>query len=109
MWEQIEDAGAKPYTNDFIMLAYDPSPWKGELYINVTKEVPGAENVRFSGTYLTKVFDGPFNAVSKWLREMAQYVTRKGKQAKKYYCYYTICPKCAKVYGHNYVVVFAEV
>jgi len=109
MWKKIEDAGANPDIKDFLMLAYDPSPWKGELYINVTKEVPNAENVKFSGTYLTKVFDGPYNAVPKWIREMNRYVTQKGKKVKKYYFYYTTCPKCAEIYGNNYVVVFAEV
>jgi len=109
MWKKIEDAGANPDIKDFIMLAYDPSPWKGELYINATKEVPDAENIRFSGTYLTKVFDGPYNAVPKWIREMERYVTQKGQKVKKYYFYYTTCPKCAEIYGKNYVVVFAEV
>ena len=46
MWEKIEDAEANPDINDFIMLATESSPWKGELYINVTKEVPNAENVK---------------------------------------------------------------
>ncbi|MDD5126867.1 MAG: hypothetical protein PHR43_02025 [Dehalococcoidales bacterium] len=109
MWQKIEAAGARPNDKDFIMLAYDPSPWKSELYINVTREVPNAENVRLSGTYLTRVFDGPYNAVPKWIKEMERYVTAKGKTVKKYYFYYTTCPKCAKKYGHNYVVVFAEV
>jgi len=48
MWKKIEDAGANPDTKDFIMLATESSPWKGELYINVTKEVPNAENVKLS-------------------------------------------------------------
>ncbi|MFC1971028.1 hydrolase [Chloroflexota bacterium] len=109
MWKKIEDAGANPDIKDFIMLATESSPWKGEVYINVTKEVPAAENVRLSGTYITKVFDGPYNAIPKWAKEMAQYVTQKGKTIKQYYFYYTTCPKCAKIYGHNYVVAFAEV
>jgi hypothetical protein len=91
------------------MLAAESSPWKGELYINVTKEIPDAENVKLSGTYITRVFDGPYNAVPKWINEMNQYVGQKGKTVKKYYFYYTTCPKCAKTYGHNYVVAFAEV
>ena len=33
----------------------------------------------------------------------------QGKKAGKYYFYYTSCPKCAKKYGHNYIVAFAEV
>jgi len=109
MWKKIEDAGANPDTEDFIMLAAESSPWKGELYINVTKEVPNAENVKLSGTYITKVFDGSYNAVPKWIKEMDKYVNQKGKTVKKYYFYYTTCPKCARIYGHNYVVAFAEV
>ena len=109
MWKKIEDAQAKPDMNDFIMLATESSPWKGEIYITTTKEVPNAENVKFSGTYLTKVFDGPYNDVPKWIKEMTPYIAEKGKSVKKYYFYYTTCPKCAKKYGHNYVVTFAEV
>jgi len=109
MWKKIEDAGAKPDDRDFIMLASESSPWKGEVFINATKEVPNAENIKLSGTFMTKTFDGPYNAIPKWVKEMAQYVTKKGKMVKKYYFYYTTCPKCAKAYGHNYVVAFAEV
>jgi hypothetical protein len=99
----------KATDKDFMMLSFDPSPWKSELYFSVTREVPGAENVRLSGTYLTKVFDGPYNHVPKWLKVMETYLETKGKKAKKYYFYYTTCPKCAKKYGHNYVVIFAQV
>ena len=109
MWKKIEDAGANPDTKDFIMLSSESSPWKGELYINVTKEIANAENVKLSGTYITKVFDGPYNAVPKWIKEIDHYVNHKGKAVKRYYFYYTTCPKCAKIYGHNYVVGFAEV
>jgi hypothetical protein len=109
MWKKIEDAGAKPDISDFLMLSYDPSPWKAELYMNVTKEVPDAENIKLSGSYLTKVFDGPYSAVPKWIKEMDKYVAGKNRKVKKYYFYFTTCPKCAKVYGHNYSVVFAEI
>jgi hypothetical protein len=80
-----------------------------ELYINATKEIADADNVRLSGTYLTRVFDGPFNAVPKWIKEIEKYTATKNRQIEKLYFYYTTCPKCAKVYGHNYVVVFAQV
>ncbi len=109
MWQKIEDAGARPDASDFIMLSSESSPWRGEIYINTTKQVPRAENVHLSGTYLTKVFDGPYNNVPTWIKEMASYLAGKGKSVKKYYFYYTTCPKCAKKYGHNYVVAFAEV
>ncbi len=107
--KKIEDARAKPDMSNYIMLSAELSPWKGEIYITTTKEIPDAENVKLSGTYLTKVFDGPYNDVPKWIKEMASYLAKKGKTVKKYYFYYTACPKCAKKFGHNYVVTFAEV
>ena len=82
MWKKIEEAEAKPDTKDFIMLATESSPWKGEIYINVTKEVPNAENIRLSGTYITRVFDGPYNAVPKWAKEMDQYVSQKVRRSR---------------------------
>jgi hypothetical protein len=90
-------------------MAYDPSPWKSELYMNVTKEVPGAENVKLNGTFVSKVFDGPYSHVPKYLKEFNKYLNLIEKKAKKIYFYYTTCPKCAKKYGHNYIVAFAEV
>jgi len=33
----------------------------------------------------------------------------KGRTLKRVLFGYTTCPGCAKVYGHNYVVLFAEV
>lgn len=109
MWKKIEDAQAQPDIKDFIMLTTESSPWKGEIYITTAKEVSGAENVKFSGSYFTKVFDGPYNDVPKWIKAMTPYLSQQGKSAKRYYFYYTTCPKCAKKYRHNYVVAFAEV
>ena len=109
MWKRIEDAGANPDIKDFIMLATESSPSEGELYIHVTKEVPNAENVRLSGTYITKVFDGPYSAAPKWIEEMTGHASQKGKTVKRHYLYYTTCPKCARTYGHNYTVAFAEI
>lgn len=109
MCKKIEDSGASPPKEEFLMLAYDPSPWKSELYMSVTKEVPGAENVKLSGSFLTKVYDGPYNAVPKWIKDMDAFVASRGKKVLKYYFYYTTCPKCAKKYGHNYCVAFAQV
>ncbi|MGI5826305.1 MAG: hydrolase [Patescibacteria group bacterium] len=109
MWKKIQEAKAEVETKDFLMLAYDPSPWKSEIYMTVAKEVPGTKNVKLSGTFLSKVFDGPYNAVPKFIKEMDKFVETQGKKVKKYYFYYTYCPKCAKKYGHNYVVAFAAV
>jgi hypothetical protein len=40
---------------------------------------------------------------------MKSYVKAKGKALQKLYFFYTTCPKCAKKYGKNYVVLLAQV
>lgn len=109
MWRKAETAGAAPDLKDFLLLAYDPSPFKSELFMSITKEIPGEENVRLSGTYISKVFDGPYNKVPGYIDEMNGYLASIGKSAKKYYFYFTTCPKCAEKYGHNYILALAEV
>jgi hypothetical protein len=109
MWEKAHDAGAEPEKKDFLLLAHDPSPFKGELFLAITKEISGEENVKLSGTFMTKVFDGPYNHVPKYIKEMDGYLALLKMKAKKYYFYYAYCPKCAIKYGHNYIVAFAQV
>lgn len=109
MWKKAQDAGAATEIKDFLLLAYDPSPWKSELFMAVTRDVPGTENVKLTGTFVSQVFDGPYNNVPKYIKEFNNYLSSAGMKAKKYYFYYTTCPKCAKKYGHNYIVAFAEV
>ncbi|MHB0961029.1 MAG: hydrolase [Pirellulaceae bacterium] len=106
-WSKIQAAGAG--SDEFVILSTDPSPWRGEHYFSVSKEVPDAENVRLSGTYVTRVFEGPYRNAGKWAREMQEYVHAQNMTLRKLYFYYTTCPKCAKHFGKNYVVGFAEV
>ncbi len=107
--EQIRTAGAAPADKDFVMLSLESSPWYSDHYLSVTKPVEGMNNTKLSGTFMTKVFEGPYQDAKKWHKEMISYVESKGRQVKKIYFYYTTCPKCAKAYGKNYVVGFAEV
>jgi len=95
--------------DDLIILSHDPSAWKGEHYFSVSREVPGQEMVHLTGDYLTKVFEGPYKKAPKWEKEMETFVKEEGKSMKKLYFFYTTCPKCAKYYGKNYVVVVAEI
>src|SRR3989338_4900711 len=105
--KMIEAAGAKSSVQ--LMLTDEKSLWGSDIYIDVAKDVPGAEMATISGTFLTKVFEGPYNKAGEWSKEMVEYVKAKGKALKKLYFSYTTCPKCAKAYGKNYVVLFAEV
>lgn len=102
-------AEAKAQAPHQLMLTDEKSPWSADIYIDVSKEVPGAQMTTLSGTFLTKVFEGPYRNAGKWAKEMKEYVKNKGKEAKKIYFFYTTCPKCAKAYGKNYVVLFAQI
>ena len=103
----IEAADAMPA--ETLVLSDENSLWGADVYINVAKEVPGARMATMSGTFLSKVFEGPYKNTRLWMNEMDKYVKSRGKQPKKLYCYYTTCPVCAKKYGKNYVVLLARV
>lgn len=103
----IEAAGAK--SSEMIVLSDENSLWGADIYIGVTKDVPSVKMSTLSGAFLSKVFEGPYKNVGKWMNEMKEYIKSKGKDLKKLYCYYTTCPKCAKKYGENYVVLLAQI
>lgn len=103
----IEDAKAK--SNTPLMLVDENSLWGADIYIAVSKNVPKANVVNISGTFLTKVYEGNYNEMGKWVKDMKEYVKSKGKEMKKLYFFYTMCPACAKAYGQNYTVLVAQV
>jgi len=105
--EMIESAAA--FASEPLTLSDEHSLWGSDVYIAVSKEVPQAENVTISGTFLTKVFEGHYKNAGKWAKEMKTYVEAKGRGIKRMYFFYTTCPKCAKFYGKNYTVILAEV
>lgn len=104
---KMEAAGAKP--DNPVVLADKNSLWGADVYVSVDGAVPDARMTAISGTFLSKVFEGPYKDVRKWVRTMSEYVNAQGKELKKLYFYYTTCPKCAKKYKKNYVVLLAQV
>jgi hypothetical protein len=92
-----------------VLLSDEKSLWGADIYIAVEKEVPETKMVKISGTFLSKVFEGPYKNAGKWSKEMTDYVKSKASRIKKLYFFYTTCPKCAKYYGKNYVVILAQV
>lgn len=103
----IEAAHAEPAQR--LMLSDDSSPWGSELFIEVTRPVPGAQMAELSGTFLTRVFEGPYSEMGTWARQMTDTVEAQDRELEKLYFGYVLCPACAKAYGKNYVVAFAKV
>lgn len=116
--QKMEAADAKVPLDDenFVMLADMTSRWNTNVLFPVTKDVvPNAEMVHLSGTFRTKVFEGPYSQFGEWIKEMKAYVKKEQKEedvdlddCTRWYCYYATCPKCAKKYGKNYTVLFVK-
>jgi hypothetical protein len=104
--ERIKAAGA---LGEQLMLSDENSLFGSDVYIAVSKVVPGANMEKVSGTFLSKVFEGPYQNMGSWIKEMNSYAASKGKKIEKMYFFYTTCPKCAKFYGKNFTVILAKV
>ncbi len=104
---KLESANAKLET--MVVLNDEGSLWGSDVFIEATKEVPGIAISKLSGCFLSKVFEGSYGNMSKWIEQMKAFVKSRNKELKKLYFYYTTCPKCAKKYGKNYVVILAQV
>ena len=94
---------------DWLSLSDHRTKWTMDVYVAVDKDVEGAVNTTLSGQFLSKVYEGDFKETKTWCRDFAAYAAAKGLSIKKWYMWYTTCPKCAKKYGKNYVAIVAEV
>ncbi len=107
MMNALVRAGAMP-PEPPIMLCDESSFWHTDIYLEAAKQTPDSQTAILSGRFLTKVFDGPYRDVKKFYNQMADYVKSKGLTPEKLYAYYAYCPKCAKHYGKNYIVMVAR-
>lgn len=93
---------------DILVLFTDPHAFMSEIYLSVIDNVANANNTTLSGTFMSKVFDGAYNDIPKFIKQMDSYLQNRKAKAQRYYVHYAYCPKCAKEAGHNYIVLFAQ-
>ena len=105
--EIIQKAGAEKA--DMIVLSDENSLWGSDVYLETARDVPGAEMASIPGTFLAQAYEGPYRNIPKWIADIQRRVADKGKTPKRLLFFYTTCPKCAKKYEKNYVVLFAQV
>ncbi|MFH1249088.1 MAG: hydrolase [archaeon] len=105
--KKIDSANAKCLGN--MALSEHTSTWNMDLYLAVDKEIPDANNVKISGKFLSRVYEGDFKDTGKWCEDFEKYAKGKKLDIGKQYMWYTTCPKCAKKYGKNYVVIFGKI
>ncbi|MCW0482798.1 hydrolase [Gaoshiqia sediminis] len=92
-----------------LCLSDHTSKWNMDLYLAVGKPVKGAKNISLSGHFYSKVYEGPYKNTQQWCDDYKKLAEQKGLEIKKWYMWYTTCPKCAKKYGKNYVVILCHV
>ena len=105
--EKIDEAGAS--LKEYLILSHEASTWHADHYLAVSKDVPGLENTTLSGTFVTRVFEGPYKDAPKWYGKLIQYARSINQKPLKTFFFYTTCPKCSKAYGKNYVVGFEQI
>lgn len=93
---------------DYLCLSDHTSKWNMDIYLAVNERIAGADNTVLSGKFFSKVYEGPFRDSGNWMKDFSITLKNKGLIARRYFWWYTTCPKCARKYGKNYVVVFAE-
>jgi len=104
----MEAAGACPEAADFLVMTGNDTLWGADVYLAATRDVPGEKMVRLSGTYYSRVYEGPFSRISKWIADYKATLQGMDKPVKELFFYYTTCPKCAKKWGKNYVVIIGR-
>ncbi len=107
MMAKLQKVGAT--AQGWMALSDHTSKWNMDLYLAVDKEIAGAENVTLSGKFLSKVYEGNFKDTGKWCEDFKVYAKSRGREVAKWYMWYTTCPKCAKKYGKNYVVIVGQI
>lgn len=106
---RASEAGATPPPEQILILSREISPWKTQHLYRVAHPVDDVENVPLSGTFKTRVFEGPYQNAADWTKEMKSAAAATGEDAPEIYFCYTTCPSCAEHYGKNYVIGFARV
>ena len=104
--KKIRTAGATLL--DGMALSEHTSMWNMDQYLAVDREVPGVVNTTLSGSFVCKVYEGPFEDTGKWMKDFEEYNKQNSISVKRWLMWYTTCPKCAKKYGKNYVAIFGQ-
>lgn len=104
---KIRKADAKVL--DWMCLSDHTSKWNMDVYVAIDKDIPDVENTTLSGKFYSRVYEGPFKDTGKWCKDFEEKAKAKSLSIKKWYMWYTTCPKCAKKYGKNYVVIVGQV
>ena len=58
------------FDNEYLCLFEHNGPFAGTLHIAAGKEAEGLKYAHLSGTYFSKVFEGPYSKIGQWVKQM---------------------------------------
>lgn len=105
--DQLEKTYKPEYP--FMMLERELNWFTGKLMVALKKPAKGPDVEYLSGTFISKVFNGPYNRLGPAVQELAEHVRKKrGARPTEFYFWYTVCPRCAKKLGGYQTIIFAR-
>ena len=105
--KKIEEAGLQM---EQMVLSRNDGLWGADILIPIKTKTDIFEMEMITGRFLTRLFDGHYGDMRKWIRETRSWCREKGFEPEEYIFWYATCPKCAKKRGDKaQVVVFAKV
>lgn len=103
------DQSKQAYNDRNLILSRDTGPFKSNHYFLTKGDVEGYTTEKIEGHYFAKVYDGKFKDIEYWLKDFRLRMTNLDQTLNEIFVFYTTCPICAKIYGHNYVVLFGKI
>ncbi len=107
--KNIEKVGAQIPPNEQLVMVDKKTAWGANIFIEVKRNIPKSNIKKISGSFITKVFEGPYGNINIYMEQMETYLQSKSEVLSNHYFFYTYCPKCANEYGKNYTVILAQV
>ena len=105
--KRIKEAGLEA---EQMMLSRNDGMWGADMLIPIRAKTDIFEIELITGRFLTRLFDGHYGDMRKWIRETRIWCRGKGLEPEEFIFWYATCPKCAKKLGDKaQVVVFAKV
>jgi len=105
--EKIREAGLLAET---MVLVKNDGLFGADILIPIAKKTNIFETELITGKFLTRLFEGHYGDMRRWIKETKKYCREKGFSPKDFIFFYATCPKCAKEYGDKVqVVVLARV
>jgi len=105
--KKIEEAGLQM---EQMVLSKNDGWFGADILIPIKTKTDIFEMEMITGRFLTRLYDGHYGDMRKWIRETRAWCREKGFEPEEYIFWYATCPKCAKKRGDKaQVVVFAKV